>query len=233
MNTRLSHRLTGALSAIFLLLLASPIPAYAQTPLYNTLDDFLRTQTTGLPGKVTYSIGQLDARTQLSPCDAFEPFLPAGSKLWGKATVGIRCLGPSTWTIYIPVQINVLSNYLISARTMPAGYVINSNDIVVRSGDLGALPANVVTNKSQAIGKIVKNGFSAGQPLRADLLIDPWVVQQGQNVRTVSSGPGFSVSSEGRALGNAVEGQVVQVRTPSGQTVSGIARPGGVVEVSH
>jgi len=218
---------------IFSLFLLTPLLALAQSPLYNTLDDYLRTQTQGLPGKVTYSIGQLDARTQLSPCNAFEPFLPGGSKLWGKATVGVRCLGPSNWTIYVPVQVSVSGNYLISARTMPAGYVIGEADIVVRSGDLSTLPANIVTDQKQAIGKTVKNGFAAGQPLRNDQLLTAWAVQVGQSVVTVSNGPGFSVSSEGKALNNAVAGQLVQVKTASGQTVSGIARPGGIVEVSH
>ena len=210
-----------------------PMQAHAQSSFQESLDDYLRIQTQGLPGKVTYSIGQLDPRTQLSPCQAFEPFLPHGSKLWGKSTVGIRCLGPSTWTIYIPVQVNVTGEYLVSARTMPAGYVIGPADIVVRNGDLGKLPANVLTDKSHAIGKTVKNGFAAGQPLRNDQLTAPWAVQQGQNVITRSSGPGFSVSSEGKALNNAIEGQLVQVRTNNGQTVSGIARTGGIVDVSN
>ncbi len=215
------------------LLLLTPLLAFAQSTLYSTLDDYLRIQTQGLPGKVSYSIGQLDSRTQLTPCNAFDPFLPAGSKLWGKATVGVRCLGPSAWTIYVPVQVTVSGNYLISARTMPAGYVLGAADIVVRSGDLSTLPANVITDQAQAIGKTVKNGFAAGQPLRSDQLIAPWAVQQGQNVKTVSNGPGFSVSSEGKALNNALAGQLVQVRTASGQTVSGIAQAGGIVEVSH
>jgi flagellar basal body P-ring formation protein FlgA len=218
-------------SLLFWLLL--PCAAYAQSTLHATLDDYLRTQTQGLPGKVSYRIGELDRRTQLAPCAAFEPFLPTGSRLWGKATVGVRCLGPANWTVYVPVQVNVLGDYLISARTMPAGHVIGSADVVVRSGDLATLPANVITDQAQAIGKTVKNGFGAGQPLRSDLLLTPWAVQQGQNVKTVSSGPGFSVSSEGKALNNAAAGQVVQVRTNGGQTVSGIARPGGVVEVTQ
>ena len=54
-----------------------------------------------------------------------------------------------------------------------------------------------------------------------------------EDVKTISSGAGFSVSSDGKALNNAAEGQVVQVRTNTGQTVSGIARPGGIVEISH
>jgi flagella basal body P-ring formation protein FlgA len=234
MNFLCTHRLLRHFCAISCLLFLAPLLSHAQTPqLYSAVDDYLRTQTKGLPGKTTYSIGQLDRRTELSPCNAFEPFLPSGSRLWGKATVGVRCLGPSNWTIYVPVQVSVTGNYLISTRAMPAGYVVGSTDVVVRSGDLSRLPVNVVTDQTQAIGKIVKNGFSAGQPVRGDLLVDPWAVQQGQNVRTVSNGPGFSVSSEGKALNNAIAGQVVQVRTASGQTVSGIARPGGIVEVSH
>ena len=145
MNFLPLSRLLSKLRGFFWLLLMIPLLAHAQTPLYSALDDYLRIQTQGLPGKVTYSIGQLDARTQLPECTAFEPFLPAGSKLWGNSTVGVRCLGPSSWTIYVPVKVNVSGNYLISARTMPAGYVISAADIVVRSGDLSTLPANIIT----------------------------------------------------------------------------------------
>ena len=110
---------------------------------------------------------------------------------------------------------------------------MGASDVVVRKGDLGTLPANILTDPAQAIGKTVKSGAAAGQPLRSDALIAPWAVQQGQNVKLVTKGAGFSASSEGKSLNNATEGQVVQVRTGSGQSVSGIARAGGVVEISY
>ncbi len=216
-----------------LLLLLTTFPAHAQVSLNSALDHYLRTQTQGLPGEVTYVIGQLDPRTQLTPCSAYEPFLPAGSRLWGKATVGVRCLGPSAWTIYIPVQVNVSGNYLITAKAIAAGQQLVASDVVVRKGDLGSLPANILTDPAQAVGKTVKSSAAAGQPLRSDALIAPWAVQQGQNVKLVTKGAGFSASSEGKSLNNATEGQVVQVRTSSGQSVSGIARAGGVVEISY
>lgn len=227
-----AFRFTCRLAFVFLLL-ANPLLAHAQNSLADTLDHFLRTQTQGLPGKVSYTVGQLDSRTQLSPCNAFEPFLPAGSRLWGKATVGVRCLGPSAWTIYVPVQVTVSGNYLVTTRSMAAGQILGAGDIVSRSGDLSSLPVNILTDQAQAIGKTVKNGISAGQPLRSDFVIAPWAVQQGQTVRLVSKGSGFSVSGEGKALNNAADGQIAQVRTASGQSVSGIARPGGIVEVSY
>jgi flagella basal body P-ring formation protein FlgA len=130
-------------------------------------------------------------------------------------------------------MVGVETRYLVAARRLAAGQIIGENDLAARNGDLGALPMNVLMDAEQALGKTVKIGIGAGQPLRSDQLIAPWAVQQGQTVKTVSRGAGFSVSNEGKALNNAQEGQVVHVRTPSGQTVSGIARAGGIVEISH
>jgi flagella basal body P-ring formation protein FlgA len=218
--------------AVSFFLLANSAPIFAQESLTTALNNFLHVQTQGLPGQVSYSIGQVDSRTQTRPCSTFEPFLPSGNRLWGKTTVGVRCLAPSPWTIYVPVHINVSGNYLIAARAVEPGQLLVADDITVRSGDLGSLPANIITAPSQALGKTAKNRITAGQPLRSDFLLAPWAVQQGQSVKLVSKGTGFSVSSEGKALNNASDGQVAQVRTNSGQTVSGIARLGGVVEVS-
>lgn len=227
------HRVVFSGLALMFFLLAGAASLHAQELLTTTLDQYLRTQTQGLPGQVSYNIGHIDARTQSRPCTAFEPFLPTGSRLWGKTTLGVRCLAPATWTIYVPVQVNVSGNYLIAARPVTAGQLLAPDDIVIRSGDMASLPANILTEPAQAIGKTAKNRIAAGQLLRSDFLTAPWAVQQSQSVKLVSKGAGFSVSSEGKALNNAVDGQIAQVRTSSGQTVSGIARTGGIVEVLY
>lgn len=215
------------------LLAASANGVCAETSLSTTLDQYLRTQTQGLPGQVSYSVGPLDRHAQLAPCSAFEPFLPPGSRLWGKTTVGIRCLAPSAWTVYVAVQVRVSGSYLLTARQLTAGQVVSATDVRTQSGDLGALPASILTDPAQAVGKTVRNGVAAGQPLRGDLLIALWAVQQGQSVKLLSSGTGFTVSNEGKALNNASEGQIAQVRTAAGQVVSGVARAGGIVEVTY
>ena len=71
-----------------------------------------------------------------------------------------------------------------------------------------------------------------GSPL-GDQLLAPLVVRQGQSVRVVSKGSSFSVSAEGKALNNAADGQVAQVRMSSGQTVSGVAKADGSVEIAY
>ncbi|MDR1276141.1 MAG: flagellar basal body P-ring formation protein FlgA [Candidatus Accumulibacter sp.] len=219
---------------ISLVLFCTPFFASAQGSAGSTisaaLDDFIRTQTRSLPGKVTYTLGPVN---NARPCSAYEPFLPPGNRLWGKSTVGVRCLSPSPWTIYLQVSVSVTGNYLVSARNLPTGTLVSSNDIAYRSGELTVLPASILTDASQAIGKTVRNSVAVGQYFRSDALIAPWTILQGQTVRMVSKGTGFRVSSEGRALNNANEGQIVQVRAASGQVVSGFARAGGIVEIAH
>jgi len=199
----------------------------------NAVDQFLRTQTRGLPGRVQFSISPLDSRTQLAPCPAVEAFLPPGAKLWGRVSIGVRCLGDAAWTVYVPAQISVTANYLVSARPLAPGQPLALNDVITQSGDLAGLPNGILTDAQQAVGKTLKNAISAGQPLRADMLMAPLVIQQGQTVKVLSRGNGFSVSSEGRAMNNAAEGQIAQIRLGNGQTVSGVARQGGIVEINY
>lgn len=205
----------------------------ATDPVIDMAERHARLQTQGLPGKVTITVGALDPRTQLPPCTAHEAFTPPGARLWGKTHVGVRCLGPNTWSVLIPVQISVTGQYVTTARSLSAGQVIQAGDLVTMSGDLSTQPTGVVTDPANAIGKTLRNSLGAGQSLRADQLLAPLVVRQGQTVRLISRGSGFSVSSEGKAINNAAEGQVVQIRMPSGQVVSGVAKPDGTAEIAN
>lgn len=100
------------------------------------------------------------------------------------------------------------------------------------TGDLSSQPTGVITDPANAIGKTLRNSLGAGQALRGDQLLAPLVIQQGQSVRVVSKGNGFAVSSEGKALNNAAAGQIAQIRMNSGQTVSGVAKSDGSIEIA-
>jgi flagella basal body P-ring formation protein FlgA len=147
--------------------------------------------------------------------------------------VGLRCLGPVAWTVYASVSIEVNAEYLVTARPLGQGETLRVQDLATMRGDLARLPAGVVVDPQQALGRQLSLSLGAGQPLRRDMLREPNVVAQGQGVKLVTQGPGFQVSAEGRALANAADGQTVLVRGPSGATVTGVARAGGIVEVRY
>ncbi|MEY4592252.1 MAG: flagellar basal body P-ring formation protein FlgA [Pseudomonadota bacterium] len=200
--------------------------------LTETIGQFIRQQTSSIAGEVTYSIGQIEGQKKLPPCTAYQPFFPNGGQQIGNITIGVRCLTPSNWTIYIPVKVRVVANYILSAHPLAAGQVISSSDLQENKGDVSTMPPGILFKREQAIGKTARFSIAAGQILRAEQLTAPLLIRQNQSVRLITGGPGFTASTEGKALNNAAEGQVVQVRTSSGTTVSGIAQHDGSVAIS-
>ncbi|HEY0061126.1 MAG TPA: flagellar basal body P-ring formation chaperone FlgA [Telluria sp.] len=199
--------------------------------LRQAVEQYLQTQSAGLPGEVSITVGAVDARMQLAACPAPQVFQQPGARAWGKTTVGVRCAAPTAWTVYIQAQVSVQAQYVAAAMPLSQGQALDASQLVMVRGDLAALPNGVLTDMAQAIGKTSTMSLAAGAPVRAELLRSKPVVQQGQAVKVVSSGAGFQVSADAKAIGNAAEGQVVQVRTPGGVILSGVAKTGGLVEV--
>lgn len=210
---------------------AQSVTRQAPSTIQTAVENYVRVQTAGLPGTVTYTIGGIDPRIVLPACAVPEVFLPPGARLWGLTSVGVRCAGATPWSIYVTAQIKVVGNFVVTARPLAQGQALAATDVALQSGDLTQLPAGILTDPQLAMGKTLSAALAAGQPLRQELLRAPLVVQQGQTVKLQSSGHGFRVTTDGRSLTNAADGQIAQVRTAAGQTISGIARSGGVVEI--
>ncbi len=217
-----------AQTARWLIALGFLAPAWAlgasQDPgaLKTHAEKFLRTQTAGVPGKV--SIEVQPARAALPACSALDAFLPVGTRPVGRISVGVRCLAPGSWTVYLQARVRAIAPYAATARALSAQHALGPDDIVLREGDLGTLPADIVTDPAAILGHRAVSGLAAGAPLRTATLRPPLAVQQGQVTRLVLQGPGFAVRSEGQALANAGIGERVRIKTRSGQVVSGIAQ---------
>jgi flagella basal body P-ring formation protein FlgA len=195
------------LALVFLCLSSSVVHAATQqdpAAVQAQAEHFLKRQTRGLPGKVSIQVEP--PRSALPACSVLDAFQPVGSRSIGKVAIGVRCLAPTTWTVYLSAQVRVIGSY--------------------------ALPADVVTRIDDLQGYRTVSGLAAGAPLRTALLRPPLAVQQGQVTRVVVHGPGFSVESEGQALANASRGDRVRIKTRSGQVISGIAEDGQQVVVA-
>jgi len=60
--------------------------------LRKVVEDFVRQQTTQLPGRVHPTVGAIDPRLRLTACNKPEAFVPAGSRLWATRRWGSAAL---------------------------------------------------------------------------------------------------------------------------------------------
>lgn len=230
--------MTPFLRLLVSLLLATSSSSHALSnggtaPIRQAVENYLQTQIQGLPGQASFKLGPISAAHSSEQCNRLDVAMASGARPWGKTHVNVRCITATgyKWSLYVPAQIQVLSRYLVSARPVSAGQALNESDLQFVQGDLAELPTGVLTDISQAVGRIMTTTLPTGRPLRTDMMRLPSLVQQGQSVKILSVGPGFQAANEGRALNNAALGQVAQVRLASGIVVSGLVRSDGIVDI--
>lgn len=181
---------------------------------------FLLEQAAPYAGTAQINV-EAPATDKLAPCEQSEAFLPHGTKLRSRMSVGIRCVAPQSWVAYAQANISIEGNYYVTAQALKAGTTLGPEDLSQRSGDLLRLPSGIVLDPSLLIGSITTQRLAAGATIKASALRGPESILRGQAVRLEARGAGFVATSDGKAMQNGEPGSQIQVRTASGQTVSG------------
>jgi flagella basal body P-ring formation protein FlgA len=185
------------------------------------------------PGlRAEIAVGEVDPHLRLAPCERTEAFLRSGARLWGRVFVGYRCLQHPGWSVSVPVTVRLYGPALVAIRAVPALQAIAPDALRVEEVDLTREPGGVARELAQVEDRVCTHPVEAGQAIALNSLRTVPVVGQGDPVRLVGVGNGFSISTNGTALASAAAGQMVRVETESGRTIAGIARKGRLVEVA-
>lgn len=201
---------------------ATTVPAATPKPASYTglIQAFLLKQAAPYRGTPQVNVEPI-ATARLAPCDQAEAFLTQGTRLRSHLTVGLRCVAPRPWVTYAQASVSIEGNYYVSAHPINAGKVLDADDISQRTGDLLRLPAGVVLEPDTIVGSVTTQRIAVGSPIKASALRSAESIQRGRAVRLEARGNGFVATSEGKAMQSGEPGAQIQVRTPSGQMVSG------------
>ena len=185
------------------------------------------------PWRVEVTLGQLDPRLKLAPCDKVKAYLPDNAQLWGKTRVGLRCeQGPVRWNVYWPVTVKVWGKALVAAVPLRPGNTVAQADVVVGEVDLAASGSPALVRVADIVGRTVVRPLEAGQSVRQDDVKSRRWFAIGDPVRLNVRGEGFLVASEGVALSPGDEGRCVRVRMDNGRVLCGQPVGERVVEVA-
>ena len=189
------------------------------------LDDAVSRVQSGNPAplRMEVAIGALDSRLRLAPCSHVEPYIPVGSRLWGRTRLGLRCTqGGGRWNVFLPVTVKAFGPAWVLRDNVVAGSVLTAGDAVQTEADWAAEPSPVIAEAGAWVGQVASRSLMAGQPLRQSMVKAAQAFAAGTPVRVVAQGPGFEISSDAEAVTPGVVGQPVRVRMENGRIANGI-----------
>lgn len=150
------------------------------------------------------------------------------TRLTGRRTLVARC---GARKHFFPLRIKAEGTWWVARNTLPAGTVIQPDDIVPYRGNLESQPAGVQFIANAIIGQYLIRPVEAGQPLLQNQLRQQRLLRAGQTVVMVTSGEGFLIRRKGKVLTHASVNDTVKVQTANGKTVTGKVMADGQVQV--
>lgn len=177
-------------------------------------------------------MGALDSRLRLAPCQQIEPYLPPGTRLWGRSRIGLRCLqGKVHWNIYVPVTIKAWGPAWVLRQSVAGGTMLTQDDADMAEMDWAEQSASVLATPESWVGQQAAFALQPGQTLRSNMVRPVPAFTRGAQVRVKSVGSGFHVVVSGQSMEDGVVGQPVRVKLGGGRIITGTVRKGQIVEV--
>lgn len=150
------------------------------------------------------------------------------SRLTGKRTVLAQC---GARRHFLPVRISAQGTWWVASQSLPGGAIVQRSDIEPVTGSLDHQPGGLIFYADEIIGQRLTRAVDAGKPLLESQLRQQWRLRAGQTVDLVTTGSGFRIRSQGKALNNAAVDDLLRVKTAGGRTVSGKVGADGQVTI--
>jgi len=195
---------------------------------------FLSEQLNESGKNVHISISTLDRRLKLHQCtEALSAFQAPGASLKGNTSVGIRCRDNKPWKLYVPAQVKLYSDVVVTAGYLPRGKNLNTNNLIIASRDVTTLNRGYFTNLNEAIGHIVKFPLQKNSVVTPSSIAKAKLVSRGQTVTIfLETSKGLKVKMFGKALTEGGKGDLIRVRNQkSKKIVEGIVSSSGTISV--
>ena len=113
--------------------------------------------------------------------------------------------------LWVNAHIDVTKKVVVSNNSLRRHYVIKKEDIRLEKMNLAELPANVITNPVEVIGKMTRRVIDPNLPMRINFLEVPPLVKRGDLVTIVAESDTLKITTQGFVTEDGCEGEMVRV----------------------
>lgn len=220
------------------ILMSNPIsaaePRQDLNVLYDLARDFAHEEAAELDAeRIEVDVSPLDRRLKLAVCtEGLEAFKPDGTRFPGRASVGIRCHGPSHWSVYVSTNVALYKEVLVAADYLPRGTIVSRDDLSLKQVNVAKHARGYYTDPDEAIGLKLTRNLKAGKTVTPSMLRKRKLVKRGERVQLLVVAGGLMVSSQGKAKQGGARGdRIVVTNLRSKKDVEGVISEAGVVRL--
>jgi flagella basal body P-ring formation protein FlgA len=187
----------------------------------DAVEQYVRAALPASVGTLEVEVGYLDSRLRLAPCEGpFDLSVPGSrSPEVGNVTVGVRCPGPTPWSLYVPVQVAAHDDVVVLASPVARGEVITADMLRVERRDVSDLIGEYYRDPEAVTGKRAGQTLPPGRVLSRLWLSAPLALRRGQEVTLLAGSGGFQVRRAGKALADGAVGERIRVENLSSRRV--------------
>lgn len=181
--------------------------------------------------KVQVEAGRLDERRDYGgKCEGYLTAQLRGNEIRSTSQVIISCDQPGNkYTLYIPVQVSILTPALVAARNLTKGNVISPDDLATVYIDENTNLTTAVSDPNILVGSRLKRDVRQGDQIRSNGFC---VVCKNDKVNIVARSHGLSLKTSGIALQEGNINESIQVRNlKSEKVISAVVTAPGEVQV--
>jgi flagellar basal body P-ring formation protein FlgA len=223
-----------------LLLLAGALVATASFATTQSIDDvqaaaeeFVRARLPASPAKQFVTAAKLDSRLRVGSCDQpLQTFAQSSTNRGERVTVGVRCAAANSWTLYVPVSVEVEIPVLVLRRALARRARVAMIDVEPQTRRVPGTAATFLQDTASLQGHRLKRSLPAGTALTVEMLVPDLVVRRGQQVTLIAASGPVEIRAQGHALTEGGVADRVRVQnTSSLRVVEGVVGSDGAVRV--
>jgi flagellar basal body P-ring formation protein FlgA len=223
-----------------LLILLCALFATAAFATTQPLDDvqsaaeaFVRGHLPQSTAKQYVTAAKLDPRLRVEACGLpLQTFEQSATALGERVTVGVRCAAANTWTLYVPVTVEVEIPVLVLRRALARRARVAIMDVEPETRRVPGNAAAFLLDTASLQGHRLKRSLPAGTVLTVDMLVPDVIVRRGQQVTLIAANGPVEIRAQGHALTEGAVDDRVRVQNMSSlKVVEGVVESDSVVRV--
>ncbi len=191
-------------------------------------------QSNDYPSPPEITVGRLDNRLRLTKCELpLETFTPLGKRRMGRITVGVKCDGKNPWSLFVPIDVKVMTEVVVAKNSLPRGAILGPGDVTMKKRNLARLNRGYLEQPKLAVGKKLRQRLRQNQVVIPSQLDTPDAIKRNSRIVITASNKLLQIHMAGKALQNGSIGELIKVRNESSnrELEARVVAP-GIVEVA-